>query len=471
MCTHSRTFVRAAATATLFLVAGCMDLLVPGTDVAKVNIEPATLILVVGQQGALEAEVKNAAGEVLSDIPVRWQSSDEHVARISASGVIDAMGVGAATITAAVGVASAKATVIVTEPSDALAATVSVSPPSASVAIGATTQLTAIARDANRNVVPGHPTTWESSDPTVAEVSAFGVVTGVTSGTATISATVDAASGTATITVTSTPPPQSGDPVMVGAGDIGSCNSDGDEATALLLDNIAGTVFTLGDNVYDSGLASEFADCYDPTWGRHKARTKPAIGNHETYGTTDAAGYYDYFGVAAGERGKGYYSYDLGAWHIVVINNMIDVGSTSTQVTWLRADLASHATQCTLAYWHYPLFSSGDHGNNTEMKPVYQALYDAGADVVLNGHDHDYERFAPQDANGAADPARGIREFVVGTGGASYYAFNTPQPNSVIRHTGSFGVLKLTLHTSSYDWQFVPVAGDTFTDTGTGTCH
>jgi Big-like domain-containing protein/calcineurin-like phosphoesterase family protein len=471
MYTCSRTFARtAAAAAALLLAAGCFDLLAPGRSVAKVDIEPATLNLVVGQQGALEAEAKNASGEILSDIPVRWRSSDEHVARVSASGVIDAIGLGTATITASLGVASATAKVIVTEPSDALASTVSVSPPSASIAIGAITQLTAIARDANSNVLPGHPTTWESSDPTVAEVSASGVVTGVTAGAATITATVDTAHGTATITVTSTPP-TSGDPVMVGAGDIASCNSDGDEATALLLDNIAGTVFTLGDNVYDSGLASEFANCYDPAWGRHKARTKPSIGNHETYGTTDAAGYYDYFGVAAGERGKGYYSYDLGAWHIVVINNMIDVGATSTQVTWLRADLASHAAQCTLAYWHYPLFSSGNHGNNTEMRPVFQALYDAGADVVLNGHDHDYERFAPQDPNGAADPARGIREFVVGTGGAGYYAFNTPQPNSMVRHTGTFGVLKLTLHPSSYDWQFVPVAGDTFTDTSTGNCH
>jgi hypothetical protein len=293
------------------------------------------------------------------------------------------------------------------------------------------------------------------------------VVTGVAIGSVTITATSEGKSGTASVSVSAA----SADPVLVGAGDIASCDSDGDEATAAVLDNIAGTVFTAGDNVYDSGLASEFAACYDPSWGRHKSRTRPAPGNHETYGTTDMAGYFGYFGAAAGEFGKGYYSYNLGAWHVVVINNMIDVSTGSVQEKWLRSDLAANPAQCTVAIWHYPLFSSGDHGNNTEMADIWQALYDAGADVVITGHDHDYERFAPQTAAGVADPVRGIREFVVGTGGASHYGIGATEPNSEVHNDNTFGVLKLTLHATSYDWQFVPVAGGTFTDSGTGQCH
>lgn len=270
-----------------------------------------------------------------------------------------------------------------------------------------------------------------------------------------------------------------GDPVFVGAGDISTCGNNNDEATATLLDSIPGTVYTLGDNVYNNGTATEFANCYDLTWGRHKARTRPAAGNHD-YNTSNATPYYDYFNGTgnftgpAGDRDKGYYSYDLGAWHIIVINsNCSAVGGCqagSTQEQWLRADLAANATTCTLAYWHHPRFSSSAvHGNHAFMQPVWQALYDYGADVVLSGHDHNYERFAPQDPAGAADPTRGIREFVVGTGGYSHYAFAAPQPNSELRNAVTYGVLKLTLHASSYDWEFVPEAGATF-DTGTDDC-
>jgi hypothetical protein len=261
--------------------------------------------------------------------------------------------------------------------------------------------------------------------------------------------------------------------VLVGAGDIADCNSAGDEATAALLDGINGTVFTTGDNVYETGTATEFANCYNPSWGRHKARTRPSVGNHE-YGTAGATGYFGYFGSAAGEQGKGYYSYDLGAWHIVVLNsNCAQVGGCqagSVQEQWLRADLAAHPAACTLAYWHHPRFSSGQHGNNSAMQPFWQALYDFGADVVLNGHDHTYERFAPQTPSGASDPQRGIRQFVVGTGGRSHYGFPNSPPNSEVRNGNTFGVLKLTLSSNTYNWQFVPVAGGTFTDSGTGTC-
>jgi len=262
---------------------------------------------------------------------------------------------------------------------------------------------------------------------------------------------------------------------LVGAGDISACIDSNDEATAQLLDGISGAVFTLGDNAYDSGTAAEFANCYDPTWGRHKARTRPSAGNHDYY-TSGASGYFNYFGAAAGDPSQGYYGYDLGTWHIVVINSNCSkaggCGAGSPQEQWLRADLAAHPTTCTLAYWHYPLFSSGYHGSLPGTLAIWQALYDYNADVVLNGHDHDYERFAPQDPNGAADPARGIREFVVGTGGRYLRSLSgTPIANSQVRDHKTFGVLKLTLPPTSYTWQFVPVAGSSFTDSGSAACH
>ena len=266
------------------------------------------------------------------------------------------------------------------------------------------------------------------------------------------------------------PPPASGsDAVLVGAGDIADCGSTGDEATAKLLDGIAGTVFTAGDNVYESGTASQFANCYKPSWGRHKGRTRPAAGNHD-YNTAGATGYYNYFGAAAGDPSKGYYSYNLGAWHVIVLNSNVSRGAGSPQETWLRADLAAHKTACTAAIWHHPLFSSGDHGNNPSVKPLFKALYDYHADVVLNGHDHTYERFAPQDSNGVAT-AQGIREFVVGMGGRSHYGFGTPIANSEKRNSDTYGVIKLTLHPGSYDWKFIPEAGKSFADSGSQACH
>ena len=261
-----------------------------------------------------------------------------------------------------------------------------------------------------------------------------------------------------------------GDPVLVGSGDIAHCRSDGDEITASMLDNIPGTVFTTGDNVYRDGTPEEFANCYDPTWGRHKDRTYPSPGNHD-YHTADAAGYFDYFGSRAGEPGKGYYSYDLGTWHIIALNSNIPVEAGSPQDEWLRADLAAHQVACTLAYWHHPRFSSGTvHGSSERMEPLWQALYDHGADVVLVGHEHNYERFVPQDPRGNADPTRGIRQFVIGSGGRSHYEFGPPIANSEVRNSGTNGLLKLTLHKDSYSWEFIPEPGMTFTDSGTAPC-
>jgi len=262
--------------------------------------------------------------------------------------------------------------------------------------------------------------------------------------------------------------------VFAGAGDIAACSGSGPEATAKLLEQIGGTVFTVGDNALPSGTTAEFANCYDPSWGRFKERTRPAAGNHE-YQTRGASGYFAYFGAAAGEPGKGYYSFDLGAWHIVVLNTQCsDVGgcgSTSPQVQWLRADLAANPTRCSLAIGHVPRFSSGLHGSAPEIQPIWQALYDAGAELIIAGHDHDYERFAPQDPAGRADPDRGIRQFIVGTGGASHYPLGPRIANSEVSNGSTFGVLKLTLRSTGYDWEFVPVAGSSFTDSGSASCH
>jgi len=270
------------------------------------------------------------------------------------------------------------------------------------------------------------------------------------------------------------PPAQAGTAVLVGAGDIAECNSSGDAATASLIGSIPGTVFTLGDNAYDSGTSRQFNKCYGPTWGRFKGRTRPAIGNHE-YETKGADGYFDYFGKAAGPRGKGWYSYNAGAWHVIVLNANCDkvrCDRGSEQERWLRADLAAHKNQCTLAYWHQSRFVSDRvHGNHSDLGRFWEALYDYGAELVLSGHAHVYERFAPQTPSGKADPNHGIRQIVVGTGGSSHYRFGPARPNSQVRNANTFGVLKLTLYDGSYEWEFIPQAGKTFRDSGRGSCH
>jgi hypothetical protein len=262
------------------------------------------------------------------------------------------------------------------------------------------------------------------------------------------------------------------DPVLVGAGDVAYCGNPGDNRTARLLDSIPGRVFVAGDTAYPDGTRAQFRDCYDPTWGRWRLRTSPAVGNHE-YHAPGAGPYWDYFGSRAGERGKGWYAYDLGTWRIYTLNaNCTEVGcgAGSEQEQWLRADLDANPHACVAAVMHQPLFSSGQHGGNPAVRPLWAALDEYGADVVLAGHDHDYERFAPQSPAGVAT-ATGIREFVVGTGGAPLRVFATVQANSVIREAATHGVLRLTLRDGSYDWLFVPIAGRSFTDAGTGDCH
>lgn len=270
---------------------------------------------------------------------------------------------------------------------------------------------------------------------------------------------------------------ENGDPVLLAAGDIANCKMiAGAEATAKIIEAIPGTVAALGDLALSNGTAEEFADCYDKTWGAFKSRTRPAPGNHEFH-SAGGTPYFDYFGAAAGDPKRGYYSYNLGAWHIIALNGEChDIGGCqagSSEERWLQQDLQSHPAACTLAYWHEPLFSSGAaHGNDVDFIAFWRDLYDARATIVLNGHDHDYERFAPQDPDGKADPARGIREFVVGTGGNHERTFAvSPDPNSEVRMTGAFGVLKLTLHAHGYDWEFIPEAGKSFHDSGKGNCH
>jgi len=263
--------------------------------------------------------------------------------------------------------------------------------------------------------------------------------------------------------------------VLVGAGDIADCTDlSGAEATAKLLEKIPGTVMAIGDLAYPDGTQANF-DCYNRTWGRVKLRTRPAPGNHEFH-SVGATFYFQYFGAAAGDPKDGFYSYDLGTWHIIVLNSeCAEVGGCdpgSREEKWLRTDLAAHPVACTLAYFHKPLFSSGGkHGDDLALQPFWQALYDANADVIISGHDHDYERFAPQTPEGKSDPIRGIREFVAGTGGKNHRPFTEPHPNSEVRDSSAFGVLKLTLKPGAYDWEFIPEAGKAFKDSGSGQCH
>lgn len=266
------------------------------------------------------------------------------------------------------------------------------------------------------------------------------------------------------------PTPVVGGPaVLVGAGDIAECGVAGAEATALLLDVNPGTVFAAGDNVYYRGSVEEYQRCYEPTWGRHKARTRPIPGNHD-YETAGASAFFTYFGAAAAPGAPGYYSYDVGSWHVVALNSNIPIDAASPQLAWLRGDLSAHRSACTFAYVHYPLFSSGQNGPVARMQPLWDVLYAEGVEVVVSGHDHHYERFAPQDPSGRSDTSRGVRQFVAGTGGVHLYPVGAPRPNSEVR-ASVWGVLKFTLQSAGYDWEFVPVAGQTFRDFGSAMCH
>ena len=265
-----------------------------------------------------------------------------------------------------------------------------------------------------------------------------------------------------------TPGSSAGEAILLAVGDIGYCNANNDDLVGQLAARLPGTIALLGDIAYDAGSASEFANCFDPTWGPLRDRLRPAPGNHE-YQTKGAAGYFGYFGAAAGPMGEGWYSYDLGAWHLIALNSECGAikggchGSDSAELAWLVADLAAHPAECTLAYWHHPRWSSGRHGDDDMTDALWAALSDAGADLVLEGHDHDYERLSPVD---------GIRSFVVGTGGRSLYAWpGSPGPHTEVRNNDTYGLLELTLRPADFAWRFIPAAGGSFTDSGTAACH
>jgi hypothetical protein len=267
--------------------------------------------------------------------------------------------------------------------------------------------------------------------------------------------------------------------VLVGAGDIADCGRLADaQATAGLVRTLIagrrGMVFTAGDNAYPNGSTRDFARCYDATWGAVRKRTRPAVGNHE-YNTAGAAPYFAYFGRAAGKPGRAWYAYDLGAWRIYVLDSSCGGQAScrrgSPQEAWLRADLATNPRECVAAIWHHARWSSGYHGSDSRTAALVTDLYAAGAEILITGHDHHYERFAPQRPDGGLDRAKGIREFVVGTGGGRLYPTFLPRQNSEVRSNSVHGVLALTLEPGSYSWRFVPTKAGGFTDEGSGVCH
>lgn len=303
-----------------------------------------------------------------------------------------------------------------------------------------------------------------------------------------------ACSGGNSMDPTPSPTPSRGptpdpDPAIAAAGDI-ACGSASPstapckqmETSELLVEIRPSAVLALGDIQYEFGQYQDFLRYYDPSWGRLKPITRPAPGNHD-YETPGGSGYFDYFaGVGrntsevTGARGEGWYSFNVGTWHLISLNSNCSFvggcGATSRQVAWLRADLQSNrAATCTLAYWHHPRYSSGKSRDDRSYQPFWDALYEFGADVVLVGHDHHYERFAPQNANGQADSARGIRQFIVGTGGHSFQALGGTLPNSEVRNNTTFGVMKMRLRATRYEWVFQPIPGSSFTDSGSDACH
>jgi uncharacterized protein YjdB len=442
--------------------------------VASVVVAPPSPMIDVGGSVQLTATPKDASGNPLPGRTVTWSSGSTAVATVNASGLVTGRAAGTATITATSEGKSGTAAVTVVTPPPVPVASVQVAPPSATINVGGSVQLTATPKDASGNPLTGRSVTWSSGNTAAATVSSSGLVTGQASGTATITATSEGKSGTAAVTVATPPPPPPPPPpgsgeVLVGAGDIADCGP-GAEQTAQLLDGIPGTVFTVGDNAYPSGSDADYANCFDPTWGRHKSRIWPCPGNKE-YSTPGAAGYFRYFGSRAGPVGLGYYSFDLGDWHIVSLNSGVAMTVGSPQEQWLRADLAANSRDCILAIWHHPRFSAGPAHTMGRSAAVFQALYEAGAEVVVVGHDHNYQRFAPQSPDGQLDLQHGIREFVVGTGGAPRDTVLMPAANTEASDFGTWGVLELTLGPGTYSWQFVPVAGGSFTDSGSGTCH
>jgi uncharacterized protein YjdB len=464
----SSGLVRGVAAGTAHVTATCEGqsasstitvILVP---VASVTVSPASASLSIGATQQLTATPKDGSGNTLTGRTITWASDNTAAATVSSSGLVRGVAAGTANVTATCEGQSASSTItVVVVP----VASVAVTPSPASVQVGSTVQLTATPKDASGNTLTGRTITWASDNTAAATVSSSGLVSGVAAGTANVTATCEGKSGSSAVTVSAS----TGTATLVGAGDI-AVGGGQQAATAQLINNIPGTVFTAGDNAYEDGSLAQYMQYYDPSWGQFKSRTMPCPGNHD-YHTAGAPDYFTYYGSQAGPSGRGYYSYDLNGWHIISLDSEISMGAGSAQETWLKADLAASSSQCTIAYWHRPRYNSGDiHGDASDVQPLWQDLAAAGAEIVICGHEHVYERYEPLDVNGNAS-ATGIREFVVGTGGANLYSITTPSSHLQAWNTTSYGVLKLTLGPGTYSWQFIPAAGSTYTDSGSGVCH
>ena len=463
---------------------------------STVTVSPASIVAGSGTS-TITVTAKNASGVVLPGVTVTLAATGTNTI-VQPSGLTNVSGVTTGTLSSTVtGVKTVTATangVVITQkptitvtagPVSAAQSTIVPNPSSIVVSTGTST-ITVTARDQFSNPVSGATVTLGATGTGVsltqpaAATDATGVATGSVKassvGTVTVSATAGAVPLTQTAAVTVTAAGAA--VVFIGAGDIADCGNTNDAATAALINAIPNVpVFTLGDNAYPHGTASDYSNCYNPTWGAFKSRTHPSAGNKEYDNSANAAPYFAYFGAAAGPSGLGYYSFDLGSWHIIVLNSNIATDPGSPQEIWLKADLAAHPNLCTLAYWHHPLYSSvgGSTGTSgaviASARPFWDDLYAAGADLVLNGHRHVYERLAPMKPDGSPDPVKGIRTIIAGMGGESGGDLTDIFPTSEVREGRTFGILKLTLSTGTYSWQFIGVPGSTFTDSGTNSCH
>ena len=416
---------------------------------------PGSAQIVPRQTYRIRVRATDPPGAVIPTESLVWSSNAPQIATVDSVGNVTGHSFGVAAIHVVLGSSgpSADMPVYVTS--------LVISPAAPMVLEGDTLRLAVVHTDGLGDTLPPPAVSWTSFDTTVLTIDSTGLARGLAPGASVVQAFGPALGTSLDVSVIA--------PTIVGAGDIAECTSPGDYLTAAIIDTMAGVVFTAGDNAYPDGSDSAFASCYAPTWGRFKSRTRPALGNHE-YESGSSVPYFRFFGSSAGPSPNGYYSYDIASWHIIVLNSQFQDTVGSPQEKWLKADLASHARQCTLAYWHYPLFSSGLFAV-TSMRPAWRDLYAAGAEVIINGHDHHYERFAPQTPDGILDSLHGIREFIAGTGGGDLQPASTPAPNSEVKDYVTFGVLQMTLHIGKYSWRFIPIDGESFSDSGTTACH
>jgi adhesin/invasin len=462
---------------------------------STVAVLPASIVA-GGGSSAITVTVRDGSGTPLPGVTVTLSANGSNTivqppgltnASGVASGALSSTSAGVRTVTATASgvVINQKPAITVTAAAiSASQSTVQAIP--TTVVVNSPSSIAVTARDQFGNPVSGATVHLSATGSGVsvtqpaAATDATGVATGSVKASSTGSVAVSATAGGVALTQTASVTVEAvgASVVFIGAGDIADCGSDNDAATAALINAIPSVpVFTLGDNVYPNGSTNDYKNCYNPTWGAFKSRTHPSAGNHEYDVSSTAAPYFAYFGAAAGTAGQGYYSFDLGSWHVIVLNSNIATDPGSPQEVWLKADLAAHASLCTLAYWHHPLYSSigGSTGTSgaviTSARPLWDDLYAAGVDLVLNGHRHVYERLAPMKPDGSPDPVAGIRTIIAGMGGESGGDLTNIFPTSEVREGRTFGILKLTLTTGSYSWQFIGVPGSTFTDSGTNSCH